>query len=118
MIVKVDKSEFSQEKREYIVTEKYDLDIPDQKIIDTITVKNPSYWYALIDGQLFKSDYDKGLKSIFFKDKSKLETAIKNGLYWKRKLIPGIGGGIGYDVNDFYKKLKESHKIEFKEIKF
>ena len=116
MIVKVHEIDYDNSKREYVTTKEYDLHIPEEKLVDGITVKFPVYWYALIDGKLFKSDREKGLKGIFFSTKEKLEENLAHALYWRRKLVPHIGAGVGYDVNDFYEKLKETHKIEFKQI--
>lgn len=116
MIVKVHEVDFDESKRDYVTTKEYDLDIPEKKLVDGITVKFPVYWYALIDGKLFKSDREKGLKGIFFSTKEKLEENLTHALYWRRKLVPNIGAGVGYDVDDFYEKLKETHKIEFKQI--
>ena len=74
MIVKVSESSLHIDVSEYVVDNEYDLDIPDEKIIDkiTITKKCPTYWYALIDGKLFKSDQEKGLRSIFFLSKENI----------------------------------------------
>ena len=97
----------------------YDLHIQDRAIIKGITVaKPPTYWYAWIDGKLFKSDQRKGLKSIYFSSKDELEDAISQALYWRRKLVPEIGCGVGYDCEDFYLKLKQTHNIEFKKVQF
>ena len=118
MIVKVNKVKYNPETKGYIDDLKYTLDIPDDVIIKGITTKTPTYWYALIDGKLFKSDQRKGLKSIYFSSKDELEDAISQALYWRRKLVPGIGCGVGYDCEDFYLKLKQTHKIEFKKVQF
>jgi hypothetical protein len=120
MIVKVSESSLHIDVSEYVVDNEYDLDLPDEKIIDkiTITKKYPTYWYALIDGKLFKSDQQKGLKSIYFSSKDELEDAISQALYWRQKLVPDIGRGVGYDTKDFYLKLKQTHNIEFKKVQF
>lgn len=118
MIVKVNETKYHPEQNGYITENEYDLEIPDDKIIRGITTKTPTYWYALIDGKLFKSDQRKGLKSIYFSSKDELEDAISQALYWRRKLVPGIGCGVGYDCEDFYLKLKQTHKIEFKQVQF
>lgn len=118
MIVKVHEIDYDESKRVYVTTKEYDLDIPEEKLVDGITVKFPVYWYAFIDGKLFKSDQQKGLKSIFFTTKEKLEEAIQHSLYWRHKLVPHIGGGVGYDTKDFYEKLKNTHEIEFKQLQF
>ena len=122
MIVKADEIKYNPEANgllDDIQYLKYDLDIPDDKIIKGITVaKPPTYWYALIDGKLFKSDQRKGLKSIYFSSKGELEDAISQALYWRKKLVPNIGSGVGYDCGDFYFKLKQAHNIEFKKVQF
>lgn len=118
MIVKVNKVQYNPETLGYLDDLHYDLDIPDDKIIKGITTKAPAYWYALIDGNLFKSDQRKGLKSIYFSSKDELEDAISQALYWRQKLIPDIGRGVGYDTKDFYLKLKQTHNIEFKKVQF
>lgn len=118
MIVKANKIQYNLDTNDLLDVD-YTLDIPDDKIIKGITVsKFPTYWYALIDGKLFKSDQRKGLKSIYFSSKDELEDAISQALYWRRKLVPGIGCGVGYDCEDFYLKLKQTHNIEFKQVKF
>lgn len=121
MIVKVSESSFHPDEGQfggYVVDNKYDLELSDEKIIDKITIKNPVYWYALIDGKLFKSDQQKGLKSIFFSSKDDLEARLADALYWRKGLVPRIGQGVGYDTDDFYKKLINTYKIEFKQIQF
>lgn len=55
---------------------------------------------------------------MLFSSREKAENAVKDGLYWKHKIIPHIGCNCGYDENDFYDKLKFSHKVEIKEFKF
>ena len=52
MIVKVNEVEYHPEQNGYITENEYDLELPDEKILDKITIKNPVYWYALIDGRL------------------------------------------------------------------
>lgn len=121
MIVKADEIKYNPEANgllDDIQYLKYDLDIPDDKIIKGITTKFPTYWYALIDGKLFKSDQRKGLKSIYFSSKDELEDAISQALYWRKKLVPNIGNGVGYDTKDFYFKLQQAHNIEFKKVQF
>lgn len=118
MIVKVNKVQYNPETNGYLDDLHYDLDIPDDKIIKGITTTTPTYWYALIDGNLFKSDQRKGLKNIYFSSKDELEDALSQALYWRQKLVPGIGCGIGYDCEDFYHKLKQTHNIEFKKVQF
>ena len=119
MIVKVNKVQYNSEVNGYLEDLQYDLHIQDRTIIKGITVsKFPTYWYALIDGKLFKSDQRKGLKSIYFSSKDELEDAISQALYWRQKLVPGIGRGVTYDTKDFISKLKQTHKIEFKKVKF
>src|SRR5574344_1859401 len=100
MIVKVHKDQYDPEALDYLDLQ-YDLEILDHKIIMGITTEIPTYWYALIDGKLFKSDQQKGLKSIYFSSKDKLEDAISHALYWRQKLVPNIGNGVGYDCEDF-----------------
>ena len=118
MIVKVNKIQYNPETDD-IQEINYDQNIPDRAIIKGITVaKTPTYWYALIDGKLFKSDQRKGLKSIYFSSKDELEDAISQALYWRQKLVPDIGRGVGYDTMDFISKLKQTHNIEFKQVKF
>ena len=104
----------------YITENEYDLKLSDEKIIGkiTTTTKSPTYWYALIDGKLFKSDQQKGLKSIFFSSKDDLKDKIANALYWRKGLVPRIGQGVGYDTDDFYKKLIKTHNVEFKQVQF
>ena len=92
MIVKINKVQYNLEVNGYLEDFQYDLNIPDDKIIEGITTsKPPTYWYALIDGKLFKSDQKKGLKSIYFSSKDELEDAISQALYWRQKLVTGIG---------------------------
>ena len=117
MIVKVNKVQYNPETDD-IQEINYDLNIQDDKIIRGITTEFPTYWYALIDGKLFKSDQRKGLKSIYFSSKDELEDAISQALYWRQKLVPNIGRGVGYDTKDFYLKLKQTHNIEFKKVQF
>ena len=118
MIVKVNKIQYNPETDD-IQEINYDLNIPDREIIKGITVsKFPTYWYALIDGKLFKSNQWKGLKSIYFSSKDVLEDAISQALYWRKKLVPNIGRGAGYDCGGFYFKLKQAHNIEFKKVQF
>ena len=118
MIVKANKIQYNPDTNDLLDVD-YTLDIPDDKIIRGITVsKFPTYWYALIDGKLFKSDQRKGLKSIYFSSKDELEDAISQALYWRQKLVPGIGCGVGYDCEDFISKLRQTHKIEFKKVQF
>ena len=119
MIVKANKVQYNPETDGFLDDIQYEINIPDREIIKGITVaKTPTYWYALIDGKLFKSDQRKGLKSIYFSSKDELEDAISQALDWRRKLVPGIGCGVGYDCEDFYLKLKQTHNIEFKQVKF
>ena len=119
MIVKVNKVQYNPETDGFLDDIHYEINIPDREIIKGITVaKSPTYWYALIDGKLFKSDQRKGLKSIYFSSKDELEDAISQALYWRQKLVPQIGCGVGYDTTDFYLKLKQTHNIEFKQVKF
>ena len=119
MIVKANKIQYNPETDGFLDVIHYEINIPDREIIKGITVaKPPTYWYALIDGKLFKSDQRKGLKSIYFSSKDELEDAISQALYWRRKLVPDIGCGVGYDCEDFYLKLKQTHKIEFKKVQF
>ena len=119
MIVKANKIQYNPETDGFLDNLQYDLHIPDCKIIQGITVaKPPTYWYALIDGKLFKSDQRKGLKSIYFSSKDELESALSDALYWRQKLVPNIGRGVGYDTKDFYLKLKQTHNIEFKKVQF
>ena len=117
MIVKANKIQYNPDTNDLLDVD-YTLDIPDDKIIRGITTKPPTYWYALIDGKLFKSDQRKGLKSIYFSSKDELEDAISQALYWRQKLVPNIGRGVGYDTKDFYLKLKQTHNIEFKKVQF
>ena len=123
MIIKVSESSLHLDENYnggYVVDNEYDLELPDEKIIDKITVtkKYPTYWYALIDGKLFKSDQQKGLKSIFFSSKDDLKDRLADALYWRKGLVPRIGMGVGYDADDFYKKLIKTHNVEFKQIQF
>ena len=92
MIVKANKVQYNPETDGFLDVIHYEINIPDREIIKGITVaKPPTYWYALIDGKLFKSNQWKGLKSIYFSSKDELEDAISHALYWRRKLVPGIG---------------------------
>lgn len=119
MIVKANKIQYNPETDGFLDELNYEINIPDREIIKGITVsKPPTYWYALIDGKLFKSNQWKGLKSIYFSSKDELEDAISQALYWRQKLVPDIGRGVGYDCEDFYLKLKQTHNIEFKQVKF
>ena len=119
MIVKANKIQYNPDTNDLLDDIDYTLDIPDDEIIKGITVaKPPTYWYALIDGKLFKSDQWKGLKSICFSSKDELESALSDALFWRQKLVPGIGRGVTYDTKDFISKLKQTHKIEFKKVKF
>ena len=118
MIVKANKIQYNLDTNDLLDVD-YTLDIPDDKIIQGITVaKPPTYWYALIDGKLFKSDQWKGLKSICFSSKDELESALSDALFWRQKLVPGIGRGVTYDTKDFISKLKQTHNIEFKKVQF
>ena len=118
MIVKANKIQYNLDTNDLLDVD-YTLDIPDDKIIQGITIaKVPTYWYALIDGKLFKSNQWKGLKSIYFSSKDELEDAISQALYWRQRLVPDIGRGVGYDCEDFISKLKQTHKIEFKKVQF
>ena len=50
MIVKINKVQYNLEVNGYLEDFQYDLNIPDDKIIEGITTsKFPTYWYALID---------------------------------------------------------------------
>ena len=118
MLVKVDKVEFNPETCVLLDKIKYDLDIPDDKLVKGITAEFPTYWYALIDGRLFKSDSGLGSEGVFFESKDELEFELSQALYWKKELVPGIGEGVAYDCEDFYRKLKETHNIEFKTVQF
>ena len=119
MIVKANKVQYNPETDGFLDVIHYEINIPDREIIKGITVaKPPTYWYALIDGKLFKSDQRKGLKSIYFSSKDELEDAISQALYWRQRLVPDIGRGVGYDCEDFISKLKQTHKIEFKKVQF
>ena len=119
MIVKANKIQYNPETDGFLDDIHYEINIQDREIIKGITVaKTPTYWYALIDGKLFKSNQWKGLKSIYFSSKAELEDAISQALYWRRKLVPNIGNGVGYDTKDFYFKLQQAHNIEFKKVKF
>ena len=57
-------------------------------------------------------------KEYFFKSKDELEFALSQALYWRKRLVPDIGVGVGYDCEDFYTKLKETHNIKFKTVQF
>lgn len=118
MIIKVREDKFDFDKGGYIRENEYDLDISNEKIVNKITIKTPTYWYAIIDGKLFKSDQEKGLKGIYFTTKKSLEEHLADALYWRKELIPRIGQGVGYDTKDFYKKLIETHNVEFKQVQF
>ena len=122
MIVKANKIQYNPETDGFLddIQEiSYEINLPDRAIIKGITVsKPPTYWYALIDGKLFKSNQWKGLKSIYFSSKDELEDAISQALYWRQRLVPDIGRGVGYDCEDFYLKLKQTHNIEFKKVQF
>lgn len=96
----------------------YVREVEDSMVINAITTDSPTYYYALIDGRLFKSDRNKGLKSYLFSTREKLEKAISEGLYFKDKIIPYIGQNCGYDTKQFYKDLTESHKVDIREFKF
>lgn len=121
MIVKVSERSFHPDEGQfggYVVDNEYDLELPDEKIIGKITTKFPTYWYALIDGKLFKSDQRNGLKSIYFSSEDDLKARIADALYWRKGLVPRIGQGVGYDIDDFYKKLIKTHNVEFKQVQF
>ena len=119
MIVKANKIQYNPETDGFLDELNSELNIPDRAIIKGITVaKPPTDWYALIDGKLFKSSQWKGLKSIYFSSKDELEDAISQALYWRQRLVPDIGRGVGYDCEDFISKLKQTHKIEFKKVQF
>ena len=85
----------------------YELEIDDDVVIDAMTIKSQSYWYILIDGKLFKTETQHGLKSILFISRESAENAVKNGLYWKHKIIPHIGCCCGYDIDDFYDRQND-----------
>ena len=118
MVIKRSESHYDSEAKIYVPTPEgcYDLEVDDEKIVKEITTKTPDYYYVTIDGKLFKSDMQKGLKSILFSTKEKAEDYIKKALYWRTKIIPKIGCSVGYDTEDFYKKLIETHKVEIKKI--
>ena len=119
MIVKANKIQYNPEVNGYLDELNYDLNIPDREIRKASTVaKTATYQYAWIDGKRFKSDQWKGLKSICFSSKDELESALSDALFWRQKLVPGIGRGVTYDTKDFISKLKQTHKIEFKKVKF
>ena len=119
MIVKANKIQYNPDTNDLLDELNYEINLPDREIIKGITVaKTPTYWYALIDGKLFKSNQWKGLKSIYFSSKDELEDAISQALYWRQKLVPNIGRGVSYDTMDFYLKLKQTHNIEFKKVQF
>lgn len=96
----------------------YVREVEDSMVINAITTDSPTYYYALIDGRLFKSDTNKGLKSYLFNTREKLEKVIADGLYFKDKIIPYIGQNCGYDTKQFYKDLTENHKVDIREFKF
>ena len=73
----------------------YVREVEDSMVNNAITTDSPTYYYALIDGRLFKSDRNKGLKSYLFSTREKLEKAISEGLYFKDKIIPYIGQNCG-----------------------
>ena len=118
MNVKVEKVQFNPETYGFLNDIQYDLDIPDDKLVKGITAEFPTYWYALVDGRLFKSDSGLGPEGVFFESKDELEFELSQALYWKKELVPGIGEGVAYDCEDFYTKLKETHNIEFKTVQF
>jgi len=118
MIVKVEEDKYNPNEGQYITEVKYDLELPDDKIVKKITTEFPVYWYALIDGKLFKSDQQKGLKSIYFPTKESLEEHLAQALYWRKGLVPRIGQCVGYDTDDFYEKLIQTHNVEFKKVQF
>ena len=63
---KVNKVQFNPETCGFLDDIRYNLDIPDGKLVEGITAESPTYRYALIDGRLFKSDSGRGPKGIFF----------------------------------------------------
>lgn len=118
MIIKRSESHYDSEARAYVPTPEgcHDLEVDDEKIIKEITIKTPDYHYVTIDGKLFKSGMKNGLESILFSTKERAEDYVKKALYWKTRIVPEIGCGVGYDTEDFYKKLIETHKVEIKKI--
>lgn len=96
----------------------YVREVEDSIVINAITTVSPTYYYALIDGRLFKSDTNRGLKSYLFNTREKLEKAIAEGLYYKNDIVPYIGQNCGYDTKQFYKDLTENHKVDIREFKF
>ena len=83
--------------------------------IDHTRLKSGIY---TIDGKLFKSDQEKGIKSILFPSKDSLTWHLAEALYWRKGLIPRIGQGVGYNTTDFYEKLVKTFNVEFKTIQF
>lgn len=116
MKIKVNKSVYNENTLGYLKETDYDLEVDDEKLVKAITTKTPVCYYALIDGKVFKSDQYKGLGNIFFSSEMDLVNALKHGLYWRKRIIPDIGCGVGYDTDDFYKKLKSTHNIEIKQV--
>jgi len=118
MTINVNEVVYSPGEKDYIREKEYELEIPDGKIFDKITIDSPTYWYATIDGKLFKSDQGNGVKSILFSSKETLTQRLAEALYWRKGLIPRIGQGVGYDTDDFYEKLVKTFNVEFKTVQF
>lgn len=76
MIIKV-KDNCTQLPDDETAKGNYELEVSDDVVIDAMTTKNPSYWYVLIDGKVFKSEQQKGLKSMLFSSREKAENAVK-----------------------------------------
>lgn len=118
MIIKRHEVRYNKGEYEDLPEGCYDLEVDDEKLVKAITTKTPVYYYVTIDGKLFKSDMKNGLESILFSTKERAEDYIKKALYWRTRIVPGIGCGVGYDVDDFYRKLLETHKVEIKKVSF
>lgn len=117
MIIKRTEIRYNKELCKYELPEECcDLEIDDDKLVKEITTKTPGYYYVTIDGKLFKSDMKRGLESMLFSTKERAEDYVKKALYWRTSIVPKIGNGVGYDVDDFYKKLIETHKVEIKKV--
>lgn len=95
----------------------YVLKTTSEAVVNSITKKTPTLWYALLDGKLYKDPDKSGVKGIFFKSKELLITSISESLYGTT-IIPHIGCSCGYYTDEFMKELQKEVNVEFKNVEF
>ena len=96
----------------------YTLEVDDNKVINSMTTKSPIYYYALINGKLFKSEQYKGLKSYLFNTKEKLEKAIAGGLIGKTILSPILAIDAAMTQNNSIRILQKTIRWKSKNLNF